>query len=400
MPNQYNTYRYPITQRQWLTQRRVFFQEQGDRNLVVPLGGNIQEAIDRAELLGGAIIRLFDGTHSPTTDLTIPPKIPIQFLGVNMTTTVVDFGSANRRFILAGENMYTTGTVSISSGVTVTGSSTNWLSSGLVAGDEIFLDSRWYKIATIAGNTTIILAEGYGGSALSGASYRAGSIVRDVEFTELTIKNSTSTSGAIDVDDGRNILLEDVTLVSNNVNLDITNFSEWNTLRLVSAAATGTGAKFTTGTFCNNQQFASVGNGAHAFALSGVMAGSFLFCAANGNTTDGFNITSCTNVDFIAVEANGNGGQGFECVSGNTNIKFHQCDALFNVSDNFKLTATSDECRLTSCRAKSSIGGYGINIAASTCDNNIIANNIILSNSSGQVNDSGTGTIIDNNVGV
>lgn len=390
----YQTYRYPITQRDWLTRRRVLFQELGDRNIVVNIGGNIQEAIDRLQDYGGGIIRLADGTHDLSTyDLTIPAKTPIQFLGINMTTTILDFGSTNKRIILAGTNIYTTGTVSITNGVTVTGSSTNWLSSGLVAGDEIFLDSRWYKIAAITGNTSIILSEGYGGAALSGATYRAGSIVRDCEFTELTIKSSTSTSGALDVDDARNVLLEDVTFAQNQVNGIVTNFSEWNSIRTVSAAATGNGFEFSTGTFCNNHQFANVGNGGHGFVMSGIMAGSFIECAANANTTDGFNITSCTSLDLIAVEAKSNGGQGVELVSGNKNIKFANFEASYNTSDGLKLTATSDYCKIIGCHFELN-GGYGVNIAAATCDNNHLALSTFNTNTSGTYSDSGTGTVL------
>jgi hypothetical protein len=298
----YDFTRDPITRRRILTQQRVLYQSFGDHNYVVEVGGNIQEALNRLQANGGGILRLGDGTHDLSTySLTFPAKCPIQILGINMTTTILDFGSTTNRIIMAGSNIYTTGTVSITNGVTVTGSSTNWLSSGLVAGDEIFLDSRWYKIAAITGNTTIILSEGYGGSTLSGATYRAGSIVRDCEFTELTIKSSTSTSGALDVDDARNVLIEDVTFAQNQVNGIVTNFSEWNSTRTVSAAATGNGFQFATGTFCNNHQFANVGNGAHGFVLSGLIAASFIECAANGNTTDGFNITSCSTVDIVGT---------------------------------------------------------------------------------------------------
>lgn len=396
----YDFTRDPITRRRILTQQRVLYQSFGDHNYVVEVGGNIQVAINRLQANGGGILRLGDGTHDLSTySLTFPAKTPIQILGINMTTTILDFGSTTNNISFTA-SYYTTGTVTISSGVTVTGSSTAWLSSGLVAGDQIFLDSRWYKIAAITGNTSIILAEGYGGSALAGATYKAASICSDIEFTELTIKSSTNTNGALAFNGLRNAILDDVTFALNYKNGVITNFSEWSAGRIVSASATSDGFTFNTGTFCNNQQFASVGNGNDAFVLTSVMAGTFLFCAANGNTANGFTITSCTNMDFVSVEANGNGAKGFEGVSGNTNLKFNLCDALFNVSDNYKLTASSDECRFTSCRAKSSISGYGINIADSTCDNNIISDCIILSNASGQVSDSGTGTLINNNVGV
>lgn len=390
--NPYQTYRSVTTQRDWITRRKILFQELGDKNLVVPVGGNIQEAVDRLELLGGGIIRLADGTHSPTGNLTFPTKTPIQILGINMTTTVIDFGSADRRFILAGENIYTTGTVSITNGVTVTGSSTAWLSSGLVAGDEIFLDSSWYKITAITGDTTIILAEGYGGAVLSGATYRAGSIIRDIEITELTIKNSTSASGAIDIDDARNILLEDIDMTSNSKSLVATNVSELDWEKGRTSASTTVGITLTTGKYINFSRVSSVGNTTLGLSVTGVSHGSIFRCALSGNTTNGANITSCSNFNFIEVLMEGN-VIGIEAVSGNTNCKFLNCTANGNSSDGIKLTATSDRCKIFGGDFTNN-GGYGVNIAASTCNDNVLALSTFSLNTTDRYNDSGTNSNI------
>lgn len=401
MPNTspYHFKRTLVTERDQLVRRKFNFIDYGFKSFFVPEGGNIQEAINRAEAVGGGIVVLDGKTYYPTANLTLPAGIPLQITGLNMTSTVIDFGSADRRFVLAGTSIYTTGTVSISSGVTVTGSSTNWLSSGLVAGNEIFLDSRWYKIAAVAGNTTIILAEGYGGASLSGATYRAGKIVKDIEFSELTIQNSTSTSGAIDADDVRNLLMEDVTLVLNNRSAVITNFSEWNQRRIVSASATNEGFTFDTGTFCTNENVANVANGSHGCKLTSVQKGYFFSSVSDANTGDGYNLTSCSNIDLIAGEANTNGGQGIEYVSGNTAVCVSNFDVQYNTSDGIKITASSDECRVSNCRLKSN-GGYGLNVAAASCDNNILIGCVLASNSSGAVSDSGTTTLIRSNRGV
>lgn len=387
------------TRRDQLVRRKFNFIDYGFKSFFVPIGGDIQEAINRAEDVGGGIILLGAGTHSPSSNIALPVLTPIQIVGTNTTSTIIDFGSADRRFILAGSGIYTTGTVSITSGVTVTGVTTAWLSSGLVVGDQIFLDSRWYEIAAITGDTTIILSEGYGGSALSGATYRAGSIVKDVEFKELTIKNSTSTSGAVDADDIRNFILEDVNFVSNNKSAVITNFSEWNANRIVSASATGDGFTFTTGTFCTNSQFANVANGGHGCVLNGVKKGSFTSSSTTSNTNDGFNLTSCTSIHFVIGDMNSNGGQGIELVSGNSFISVVVCAIENNTSDGIKLTASSDDCRVVSSQLKSN-GGYGINIAASTCDNNTVLGNFFVSNVTAASNDSGTGTLIRSNIGL
>lgn len=370
------------------------------RILKVKPGDNIQSALDTLGENGvGGRIELLAGTHYVNYNPTFPVKTPIQIIGDNMYSTIIDFGSANFRFILAGSGIYTTGTVSISSGTTVTGSSTSWLSSGLVAGDQIFLDSRWYKIVSIAGDTTIIISEGYAGSALSGATYRAGSLVQDIELSELTIQNSTSINSAFDVDDVRNILLEDVTFALNNKGYVVTNFSEWNAERIIIPSSTSDGATYNIGSLCINRQVNSIGNGGSGIIATSIKTGTFEICSANGNTTDGFNLTSCTDI-YMIPQANSNGGQGIELVSGNDHIVIPVCLASGNMSDGIKLTATSDNCIIGSGGKITGNGGYGVNIAVSTCDNNIITGNDFASNSNGAANDLGTGTVIRGNVGL
>lgn len=100
----------------------------------------------------------------------------------------------------------------------------------------------------------------------------------------------------------------------------------------------------------------------------------------------------------MLMEASGNGGQGIELVATCSDIVL-QGVVKSNTSDGIKLTATSDNCKVTICDIQSN-GGYGVNIAASTCDNTIITSNTFASNTSGQVNDSGTNTQIKGNVGV
>lgn len=370
----------------------------GVNEIVVRNTDNFQGALDELRKKGGGIIRLTGDTYKPTSNITFPANTPIQIVGENMTSTVIDFGSADRRFILAGTGIYTTGTVSITAGVTVTGVTTAWLSSGLEAGDQIFLDSRWYEIAVVGSDTSITLAEGYGGSALSGATYRAGTIVKDIEFKELSIENSTSTSGAIDCDDVRNVFLEDVQLNANNKGLVVTNFSEWIADRVILTTSTGDGATFTTGEFCSNDEFVCTANGGHGFVLLGVSKGHFQYSSAPANTGDGFNVTSCESIVFL-VASDSNGGQGIELVSGNDDLTIVSSVISSNTSDGIKLTATSDNCRILGTKINNN-GGYGVNIAASTCDNNIITTNVFASNTSGAVNDTGTGTVIRGNVGV
>lgn len=370
----------------------------GSKTIALTAGKSIQSAINELATEGGGVIQLSAGIHQISThNLVFPVNTPIRIEGENTSSTIIDFQSTDYHFIFSGTGIYTTGTVSITSGVTLTGSGTNWLSSGLVAGDQIFLDSRWYEIAAITANTTIILSEGYGGTALSGATYRAGKIAQDIEIKELTIQNSTSTSGALDFDDARNIVLEDVQLVSNNKGWVATNVSEWVADRIIVANSTGDGVTFATGSLINNRQLATVSNGGSGFVANGIKVLTVEFSSSTANTTDGYNITSCTDV-VMSVQSSGNGGQGIELVSGNDNVLISDGLISGNTSDGIKLTATSDNCRISTSKIAGN-GGYGVNIAASTCDNNIVVTSIFASNSSGGIYDAGTGTFLGPNIG-
>jgi hypothetical protein len=128
------------------------------------------------------------------------------------------------------------------------------------------------------------------------------------------------------------------------------------------------------------------------------MALSFIECAANGNADRAFKLTNCKNVDLIAVEFSGN-VIGVEAVSGNQEIKLSHCRGIGNSSDAVKLTATSDYCKIITSHFAFN-GGYGINVADSTCDDNIIGFNSFVTNSSGNLNDAGTNTQVGINTGV
>ena len=111
------------------------------------------------------------------------------------------------------------------------------------------------------------------------------------------------------------------------------------------------------------------------------------------NTGDGVNITSCSNIGFVSLAISGNGGQGVEFVSGNNDLQWSHTVIDSNTSDGIKLTATTDRVHFSSITSSNN-GGYGINIAASTCDNNTLVGISYVANSSGTLNDSGTGTVV------
>lgn len=67
---------------------------------------------------------------------------------------------------------YFAGTISVSAnGTAVTGVGTAWVANGVQAGDYLHARGLMIRIGAVVSNTSITLAEGWPGSALSGASY-------------------------------------------------------------------------------------------------------------------------------------------------------------------------------------------------------------------------------------
>ena len=66
-------------------------------------------------------------------------------------------------------------------------------------------------------------------------------------------------------------------------------------------------------------------------------------------------------------------------------------------NDGVRLTGNADNTVVANCRCVGN-GGYGINIATSDCDKNLIHGNICLGNTTGAINNLGTGTVLADNI--
>lgn len=92
----------------------------------------------------------------------------------NDTLLVVDGQNKIQKYRGSTNSNYSTGTISVTNGdATVTGSSTVWnTATNAEAGEYIKLpDGKWYKIVSIASNTSLEIEIAYQGSTLSGQSY-------------------------------------------------------------------------------------------------------------------------------------------------------------------------------------------------------------------------------------
>lgn len=360
----------------------------GGRILSIDSGQNINTALKSLSDSGGGTLRLAAGTY--VINGSINGYSSIKIVGVSPSATTIDFNSTSSSLTFAGINVYSTGTISsITGGVNVTGSGTSWLSN-ITAGQYLFIGTRHYKIAAVTGDTTLILQEGYTDNlTFPGVSYRICTPIVDVEISNLAIKSSTST-GVI-FTDALQVTLDNVVVVLCNKGLSFTNVSRLNLIRTLATSSTSNGFEFTNIGLCDWSSVNASANGGSGFVFSNGRTISGLLSSV-ANTADGFNFTNCDDMN-LTTEASSNGGQGIEFAAGCDNN--HITGVLNgNASDGIKLTATSDNNTLGTGLRLDGNGGYGINIAASSCDTNTIAVPSFGTNSSGDYNDSGTNTNI------
>ena len=363
----------------------------------VAVGENIQTAIDDLGADGGTVI-LSEGTHTVNYDITLGNDTLLKAATAGRSC-VIDFATNSNSIIIAGTSTYTTGTISsISGGVTVTGSGTLWNTSSNVTTDHsLFINNRWYRIASVDSDTQITLSEPFLDAGTFVGTYRAAKTTENVEVDGVYIINSGQT--ALDIDDSNNVYITDCIFLGNNKAVEYTNVYISVSVNTSFNGSTSDGLSITDASGISVSNFICSVNGGHGILLNNVTNSPFSNFFSTSNTGDGVNGTDFSNSTMYAFSVSGNGGQGIELVSGCDNVSFANFNALGNTSDGVKLTATNDGAGFINGNFNSN-GGYGLNIAASTCDNTRVVGNIFANNVSGTHVDSGTGTIIRANVGI
>lgn len=354
-------------------------------------GSDLAAAISDLNAGDGGLINLGIGTFTMSSS-TISFTKPISIVGVSPSQTIVDFNNTAGKFSFQGSNVYSTGTItSITSGTAVVGSGTSWLANVTPYVSNLFINGAWYLIGAVSDDTHLTLLENYGGPTVgAGTAYVTAIPLTDMRIENLTIKNSTGS--ALDFDYVRFVTLSNLLLQANAIGVDANYFAEFARDRITSVGNSSHGSSYTNGGRSSGIYDNSLSNGGNGFYIEAVRTFNLSNTASDGNTADGFHIKSSNDVQLLSVEANGNGGQGIECEATCDNIVITSPIVKGNASDGIKLTATTDSSQIIGGNISSN-GGYGINIAASSCDNNTILAPYFTSNTSGDVNDSGTGTI-------
>ena len=358
-------------------------------------GDTIQSFIDLIHSGGGGVLNFNPtGTYNVTSDITLYDNI-----NLNGNGSVLDFGGGAFTIKASGSNVYTDGTItSINGGVNVIGDTTLWLSNVIPFVSQFFFNGQWMMIAGVVDDITLVLAEGYDGPTFSsGASYRIATPIQHTKLENLTIRNSTT--NGVTVSDAR-FLDINTTIIQNCVNgvngQYVTEFSLnglSNVLNLSDGISISNGGRF------NWSSVNSVSNAGHGVVLNAVRSAGFSEGTSNSKQGDGFNITNCSNIVLQSFDANVNSSNGVNAVSGNSILSFLNSTTEANGGGGIVLSASSNNTKITNADSFFNFG-YGIDILYGSSVNTIIVGCETGYNSSGGLNDNGTGTLKSTTVNI
>lgn len=142
-----------------------YYNTSGVQQLLGKFGASLYRGDDVTGVLSA--ITLGSGVSLATANF-------IDWTIVNDTLLVVDGSNKIQKYRGSTNTNYSTGTITVTNGsATIAGSSTVWnTSTNAIAGEYIKLpDGKWYKISSIASNTSLTIERTYQGSTLSGQSY-------------------------------------------------------------------------------------------------------------------------------------------------------------------------------------------------------------------------------------
>ncbi len=346
---------------------------------------DLQPAIDTVEILGGGTVALVPGTYNATTSFTIPSGVIVDGNG-----STIDFGGGAFQFLIQGSNAYTTGTLAATfNNANLVGTGTTW-TSGMI-GQSILIGDFWYTIATRTDNTHISISPNFQAPTVSGATYVIATTVDGVQIKNITLTNSSISSLKYQYLNG--LILDSITNTDSaqGIDGDDSAFAQWLNGAIDNCTAGITFDNVRLGTF-NNNNVTNITGGTGLY-FNGVSNTSMGIIAVQDIVGVGIQFTNCFNfgvINYSIIECT---SHGLEFVSANSAVDIESGYTDTVGGDGIKLTATSDGITIDAQTIKN-YTGYGINIAASSCDNNHIGAIEYGGGGSGTINDSGTLTRI------
>lgn len=344
---------------------------------------NLATAISDVSAAGGGTVALVPDTYTATQSYSIPSNVTIDGNG-----STIDFGGGAFQFLMQGTNAYSTGTVSVNfNSTTVTGVGTTWIA-GMI-GQSILLGDFYYTITARASNTSITISPSFKGVNISGDTYVIATTVDGVALVNITIQNSSISLIKARYVNG--FTVDTLTASTGDIGLEIRDTFAPILRNFSTETCT------TAGLLLNNTPYATLdifnilsGAGASLTRVSntGIGVGSW-----QKITGVALSFTNCYNIgleNYSIIEAT---SHGIEFVSGNSDIDVVSGYTNTVGGDGIKLTASTNRVTVNA-QSLLNYTGYGINIAASSCTNNIIYPLSYGGGGSGTLSDSGTGTVV------
>lgn len=359
---------------------------------IVSPSNDLAYELSQLDKLGGGIVYLTKGFFEFFEDIVVPSNM--QILGLGPSDSILAF-SGNFGLITQSSGLYTTGTIVSIVGNVVTGLGTSWLENVSV-GQSLFVGTQWYPIADIPNDTTIILGQDYSDDVSLPTTYRIATITTDITLGNFAVQGSSGMG--ISISDAEVISIENVNSVENNVGFAFTNVSQLFLDRMLAAVNVSDGIQVTNVGLSDWSAVNAVSNGGNAITMKNVESIGGGPINVSGNVGDGLNVTDASNMAFFGT-LNGNGGNGVQIVAGGVASQIYNSSIEGNTANGILFTASAEVMKVYANTIGSN-GAYGMSIADASSSGNIISINSFSGNTSGEVSDSGTGTLIRSNIGV
>jgi len=369
----------------WATSVNTLQQE-----ITVETTGNIQTAINTLASTGG-MVKLKSGTYVLTDDITIPSNVKL--IGNGQTVTLLYFSLQDKGVRASGGSAYSVGTVTISNGTNIVSGGSNW-TTNLTSSHRIRLDNFWYEIYAVSSATTLVLTTNYTGMDLSGVTYDSAVMTQNFAVEDLSVIYSAGTG--IYFNYVYYWFMNRVTVAyCGGAGVDINNSTSSHMAWVNTFDNTGNGDDFNQVDHLETQTLWSLRNG--GIGVYGVNVSDTNFTSILGrNNDDGAYFDGLTDSVIYASDCSNNTSEGLELVN-SSDCFIVSSEFQNNGTDGVKLVSDCDRITISGLSVKNNTN-WGINIASSTDDNNILAGIAFLDNGSGDVNDQGTNTRNDTQI--
>lgn len=352
--------------------------------------GDIQKAIDELGSSGGMVL-IRNGTYLMDADVVLPSNVTLR--GETSGGVILDFQNREFQVKCEGTLIYNSGTVAVTNGsTTVTGTDTAWTDS--LIGYYILLSGIYYLITAVGSTTSLTIEVPFEAVTISSKVYVIVDPKTNILLKDFTVQNSTHPNGAVSYRYLFDVVLDGVSVLDSTIGM---NFREcWSASVigfLVSGCGTGVNvSNCGTWTFYEFEVYGCTGKNMVIDSLINASISNF---TQSSSTDTAIYVTNSSNWGLYDFTIMFSGGKGIEILSSNY-IAIFGANIQNSTSDGIKLTSTADRIGISNVVLNSN-GGYGINIAASSCDDNTITSCFFVSNTSGTINDLGTTTISANN---